>query len=84
MSVSAIILFSSAWIWKILFDMNIHKAGMLRFAKYWPTTFGEKQKQSSRSDQKKGIPLRKHTNKDTFRCLITIGAMGSLENSLMN
>ncbi len=27
---------------------------------------------STRSEQRKGTPLRKHTNKDTFRCLICI------------
>ncbi len=37
-----------------------------------PTTCGEKQQQLSRSEQRKGTPLRKHTNKDHFRCLITI------------
>ncbi len=27
---------------------------------------------SVRSERRKGTPLRKHTNKDTFRCLITV------------
>ncbi len=40
-----------------------------------PTTCGEKQQQSSRSGQK-GTPLRKHTNKDNFRCFITIWSIG--------
>ncbi len=44
-----------------------------------PTTCGEKQQQSSRSEQRKGTPLRKRTNKDHFRCLITLGPEAALQ-----
>ncbi len=40
-----------------------------------PTTCGEKQ-QSSRSEQRKGTPLRKRTNKDHFSWVITIWSIG--------
>ncbi len=55
------------------FDMNIHKAGMLRFA---TIDLQLEKQQSSRSEQRNGTPLRKRTNKDDFRCLITIWCIG--------
>ncbi len=47
-----------------------------------PPTFVEKQQQSSRSEQRKGTPLRKRTNKDHFRCLITILSIGIAKRGL--
>ncbi len=51
--------------------MNIHKAGMLRFA-----TIDLQLVVRSSSEKRKGTPLRKRTNKDLFRCLITIWNIG--------
>ncbi len=77
MSVSAIFFFSSVWVWKSYFcgldschrefNMNIYKVGMLCF-----TTIDLQ----SRSEQRKGTPLRKRTNTDHFRCFITIWSIG--------
>jgi len=53
------------WFGLMSFDMNIHKAGL---------NYGEKQQQLSRSEQRKGTPLRKRTIKDQ----LLSGALGSL------
>ncbi len=37
---------------------------------------------STRSEQRKGNPLRKYTIKDTFRCLITIWSIGIAKRGL--
>ncbi len=37
---------------------------------------------STRSEQRKGTPLRKRTNKDNFRCLITIWSIGIARRGL--
>ncbi len=34
------------------------------------------------ASREKGTPLRKHTNKDTFRCLITIRSIGNARQGL--
>ncbi len=57
--------------------MNIYKAGMLRFA-----TIDLQLVVRSRSEQRKGTPLRKSTNKDHFRCLITIWSIGIARRGL--
>ncbi len=51
--------------------MNIHKAGMLRFTATKPVV-------------KKQAEKKVHLSENHFRCLITIWASGSLDESLMN
>ncbi len=61
--------------------MNIHKAGMLRFA-----TIDQLVVRSSSSrpegSREKLTPLRKRTNKDHFRCLIAIWNIGIARRGL--
>ncbi len=60
--------------------MNIHKAGMLHFA----TIDLQLVVRSSRPEasREKGTPLRKCTNKDNFRCLLTIWSIGIARRGL--
>ncbi len=51
--------------------MNIHKAGLLRFATIYLVLVVRSNSRPEVSIEK-GTPLRKCTNKDTFRHLITI------------
>ncbi len=82
---------SSAWVWNHIslvwthvIDNSIWILTKLNAAlcNNRLTTCGEKQQQSSRSEQSKGTPLRNHTNNDHFRCLINIWSIGIARRGL--
>ncbi len=60
-------------------DMNIQKAGMLLLA---TIELQHVVRSSSRPEVSREKVLRKHTNKDHFRCLITIWSIGMARRGL--
>ncbi len=62
--------------------MNIHKAGMLRFATIDLQLVVRSSSSRPEVSREKGTPLRKRTNKDHFRYLITIWSIGVARRGL--
>ncbi len=82
MSVSAIILFSSAWTWKNPIRYEYSQSTNASLCKKLTNNFWWEAEAVIQKWSEKGIPLRKHKNKDIFRCLITIWSNGIARKQL--